>query len=108
MFRPENFVDLDDTCKQYKKRFRQRLAKAWDEAARVTQPYKYDDKLNKIGSITNLPTSTGSVLRFGQGIVRDKVLQEVNQIRMKELLQQSHFGRRRHRSQVRGIKDGAI
>ena len=36
MFQPQSIVDLDDSCRQYKAKFRQKLAKAWDVATRAT------------------------------------------------------------------------
>lgn len=108
MFRPESIVDLDDSCKKYKEKYRERLQKAWDETLRVTQPYRFDERLNARASNKNLPTTKSGVLRLGEALVRDQVLQEAHDVKLHELFAQSHFSRKRRRSEARGIKDGAI
>jgi len=54
-----------------------------------------------------MPTSTSSIFKLGQSLVRDQVVQEARDVKLKEIYQQSHFSRRR-KSSVRGVKDGAV
>ena len=74
LFGSNSIVDIDDTFVKAKQTFKAKLASAWNDALRLTQPYKFDPKINKRGSRTNPPVSPSALLRFGQKIVRDEVV----------------------------------
>lgn len=78
----------------------------WHESLRVAFPYKYDPKTVARGSPVNLPESRNGGYRIGSIIARDNIVQEAQEIRLKEAYQTSVFTKQR--KSPRGIMRGGI
>ena len=102
----KKIVDLDTTCAAYKAKYREGLEKAWAKTLQITQAYKFDEKLNQRASARNLPGSRNQGYRVGVPLVRDDLVQEVQDCKLKEVYERSYFTRLK--KSPRGFKDGPI
>ena len=84
------------------------MLKNWEETLSVTQPYRFDKNLNMSSNLKhgNLPHPRDGGFRVGAPIVRDTIMQEVQDCKLKEVYSQSIFAKAKR--SPRGIKRGGI
>jgi len=62
---------IDVNVQKHRQNFKKQLRRNWDETLKVTQPYRFDPKLNQKASAANLPESRNFGFRIDSKIVRD-------------------------------------
>lgn len=72
----------------------------------LTQPYLYDRGIFEKSTVTNLTGDRNGGLRVGTVLVRDQLMEEAHNIRMKEVYQTSVFAK--NKRSPRGVMRGAI
>ena len=100
--RVKPIIDLDPTFKDYKSAFKKRLSECWNDALKVTQPYRFDPLTNKRGSMSNLPEPRNNGYRIGNPLVNDMVVEEAYNKRRDSYTKMSVFAR--NRKTPKGVK----
>ena len=97
---------IDVNVQKHRQNFKKQLRRNWDETLRVTQPYRFDPQLNQKASAANLPESRNFGYRIDSRIVRDQLLQEAQDLKLREAYQTSVFSKAKR--SPRGIKKQGV